>query len=179
MHTTITKPSSNPAYTATVLTISDKGAAGQRQDTAGPTARALLEDAGFVVSAPSILPDEAERISAALIHAADIDRVHLVLTVGGTGFAPRDVTPEATIAVCERMTPGLTEAMRAESLKITSRAMLSRATAGIRGRTLIVNLPGSEKAARENLLAILDALPHGLDLLRETSGECGVPVAPQ
>jgi molybdenum cofactor synthesis domain-containing protein len=159
-------------YTATVLTISDKGSVGLREDTAGPAACALLEGAGFTVNSVAILPDEAEQISAALIHAADIERVNLVLTVGGTGFAPRDVTPEATVAVCERMTPGLAEAMRMESLKVTKRAMLSRATAGIRGKTLIVNLPGSEKAARDNLLAVLDALPHGLDMLLETRADC-------
>lgn len=162
----------NFIYTAAVLTISDKGAAGLRQDTAGPAARALLENAGFAVNSVTILPDEATQISAALVHAADSEHVNLVLTVGGTGFAPRDVTPEATAAVCERMTPGIAETMRAESLKVTKRAMLSRATAGIRGKTLIVNLPGSEKAARENLLAVLDALPHGLDMLLETRAEC-------
>jgi molybdenum cofactor synthesis domain-containing protein len=159
-------------YTALVLTISDKGSQGLREDTAGPAVWTLLEGAGFTVLGISILPDDAALIQAALIDAADETKVNLVLTVGGTGFSPRDVTPEATAAVCERMVPGIGEAMRMESLKITRRAMLSRAAAGIRGRTLIVNLPGSEKGARENLQAVLDSLTHGLDMLLETRNEC-------
>jgi molybdenum cofactor synthesis domain-containing protein len=159
-------------YTVTVLTISDKGSQGLREDTAGPAVKALVEEAGFIVLGISILPDERGPIQTALIRAADTDKVNLVLTVGGTGFSPRDVTPEATAAVCERMAPGIGEAMRLESLKITKRAMLSRATAGIRGQTLIINLPGSEKGARENLQAILGGLNHGLDMLLETRHEC-------
>jgi molybdenum cofactor synthesis domain-containing protein len=160
--------------TATVLTISDKGSQGLRVDTAGPAVQAMLEGAGFTVTDTAILPDEIELIKGALIQAADVRRANLVVTVGGTGFAPRDVTPEATIAVCERMTPGIPEAMRAESLKITKRAMLSRAQAGLRGQTLIVNLPGSEKAARENLAAVLDGLAHGLDMLLERKNKCAL-----
>jgi molybdenum cofactor synthesis domain-containing protein len=159
-------------FTAIVLTISDKGSQGLREDTAGPAVRQMLEGAGFTVTGIEILPDEIDVIKAVLIRAADKQRTNLVVTVGGTGFAPRDVTPEATLAVCERMTPGIPEAMRAESLKITKRAMLSRASAGIRGQTLIVNLPGSEKAARENLAAVLDGLSHGLDMLLEKRNEC-------
>jgi molybdenum cofactor synthesis domain-containing protein len=159
-------------FTAIVLTISDKGSQGLRVDTAGPAVCQMLEGAGFTVSETAILPDEIELIKEALIQAADVQHANLVVTVGGTGFAPRDVTPEATIAVCERMTPGIPEAMRTESLKITKRAMLSRAQAGIRGQTLIVNLPGSEKAAKENLAAILDGLQHGLDMLLERKNEC-------
>jgi molybdenum cofactor synthesis domain-containing protein len=158
-------------YTALILTISDKGSQGQRVDTAGPAVKTMLEASGFSVKGIRILPDDIERIKGALIQASD-EGINLVLTAGGTGFSPRDVTPEATIAVCERLTPGIPEAMRLESLKITKRAMLTRAQAGIRARTLIVNLPGSEKGATENLAPILGALGHGLDMLLETRNEC-------
>jgi molybdenum cofactor synthesis domain-containing protein len=133
-----------------------------------------VEDAGFKVLRAGILPDDAEQIREALVREADREQVNLVLTAGGTGFSPRDVTPDVTAEVCGRMTPGIAEAMRQESLKITKRAMLSRAAAGIRGRTLIVNLPGSEKGARENLLAVLDGLKHGIDMLTESRGDCAV-----
>jgi molybdenum cofactor synthesis domain-containing protein len=122
-----------------------------------------------------VLPDEEETIAARLRHYADGHSIDLVLTVGGTGFSPRDVTPEATRAVVERLTPGLDEAMRAASLRQTPHAMLSRGVSGIRGRTLIVNLPGSERAARENLEAILPALGHGLAKLRGDAADCGRP----
>jgi molybdenum cofactor synthesis domain-containing protein len=159
-------------YTVTIFTISDKGSLGLREDTAGPAVQALVEEAGFAVAGTAILPDEADVILEALIRAADKDHANLVLTVGGTGFSPRDVTPEATAVACEKMVPGIPEYMRMESLKITKRAMLSRAAAGIRGKTLIVNLPGSEKAARENLQAVLGTLSHGLDMLLENRNEC-------
>jgi molybdenum cofactor synthesis domain-containing protein len=121
-----------------------------------------------------ILPDDRQRLSQAMRHMADDLRCDLILTTGGTGFSQRDVTPEATLDVVDRMTPGLTEAMRAKSLEITPRAMLSRAVAGIRGQTLIVNLPGSPKGVRENLNVILPALPHGIRILKGTEGECAV-----
>lgn len=166
------------AYTAAVLTISDKGFRGERTDTSGPALRALLEEAGWEVVHSALLPDEQEQIQAALIDCADRLRVNLVLTTGGTGFSPRDVTPEATLAVVERETRGIPEAMRAESLRITPRGCLSRSAAGIRGRTLIVNLPGSEKAARENLLAVRDAVGHGIDMLLSAgSADCAAPAA--
>ena len=161
-------------YSALVLTVSDKGARGERVDTAGPAVRRALEGAGFCVREIIIVPDEAEAITRELIRAADEKRVNLVLTAGGTGFSPRDITPEATLAVCERLTPGIPEAMRAASLAVTKRAMLTRAAAGIRKRTLIVNLPGSEKGAVENLAAILPALGHGLDMLLEARNECAL-----
>jgi molybdenum cofactor synthesis domain-containing protein len=159
-------------YSALVITVSDKGYAGVRVDTAGPAVRALLEDAGFKVLNLLVVPDEDERIREVLIRGADVDRANLIVTVGGTGLAPRDVTPEATMAVCERMVPGIAEAMRRESAAITRRAMLSRGVAGIRGRSLVVNLPGSEKGAVENLRAVADALGHGLEVLLGTGGEC-------
>lgn len=161
------------SYTAAVITISDKGARGERADTSGPALCALLKEAGWEMAYTAIIPDELERIKAELIRCADGKGIDLVLTTGGTGFSPRDVTPEATLAVVERQTPGLSEAMRAESMKITPRGCLSRGAAGIRGRTLIVNLPGSEKAARENLLAVLGSIKHGVDMLRSGgSADC-------
>jgi molybdenum cofactor synthesis domain-containing protein len=159
-------------YRVKIFTISDKASRGLREDSAGPAVKAMMEQAGYTVSGPVILPDEADMILEALKKAADEDRVNLALTVGGTGFSPRDVTPEATLAACERMAPGIAECMRMESLKITRRAMLSRAVAGIRKKTLIINLPGSEKGARENLRAVLDGLSHGLDMLMENREDC-------
>ena len=164
-------------YTAAVLTISDKGARGERVDTSGPALREMLAQAGYEVVGGAILPDERDQIAGALREYAR-KGIALVLTTGGTGFSPRDITPEATLDVIERETPGLSELMRAESMKITPRGCLSRGAAGILDRTLIVNLPGSEKAARENLAAVLPALDHGLKMLMsEGSADCAVPVA--
>jgi len=158
---------------AVVLTISDRGAAGLREDTAGPAAAALLESRGIGILYRKILPDDFDLIRAALIDASEPEtNAALVLTVGGTGFAPRDVTPEATRAVIEREAPGLPEAMRRAGCEITPRGMLSRAVAGIRGRTLIVNLPGSEKGAVESLEAVMEGLLHGLDMLLELKHDC-------
>ena len=160
------------SYTSAVITISDKGAAGQREDLAGPVICDMLTQAGYCVIHTAIIPDEKTQIERELISCADNLDIALVITTGGTGFSPRDVTPEATLAVCERMTPGIPEAMRAASLKITNRASLTRQQAGIRGGSLIINLPGSPKAVRENLAAILPALEHGLEILRGNSGDC-------
>ena len=160
-------------YQAAVITVSDKGYRGERVDTSGPAVCRILEEQGLSVAYTAIVPDEAAMIRSELIKCSDKLRLPLVLTTGGTGFSPRDITPEATLAVVERETRGIPEAMRAESLKITPRGCLSRSTAGIRGRTLIVNLPGSEKAARENLNAVLGAVVHGLDMLAsEGSADC-------
>ena len=160
-------------YTSAVITISDKGFRGERVDTSGPAIRSMLEAQGLEVCYTSIVPDEAELIQAELIKCSDELKLSLVLTTGGTGFSPRDITPEATLAIVERPTPGIPEAMRAESLKITPRGCLSRSAAGIRGRTLIINLPGSEKAAKENLNAVLSAVAHGLDMLASSgSADC-------
>lgn len=163
-------------YTAAVITVSDKGSRGERVDTSGPAVAEALENAGFAVAWRSIIPDEQALIQETLIRCADEMGLNLVVTTGGTGFSPRDVTPEATLAVVERETRGIPEAMRAESLRITPRGCLSRAAAGIRGRTLIVNLPGSKKAALENLHAVLDALAHGMDMLASAgSADCAAP----
>lgn len=163
-------------YTAAVITISDKGARGERVNTSGPSLVGILEDAGYQVVHTAILPDEQELIRQELIRCADEEQFSLVLTTGGTGSSPRDVTPEATLAVIERATPGIPEAMRAESMRITPRGCLSREVAGIRKRTLIVNLPGSKKASRENLSAVLGAIGHGLDMLcSQGSADCAAP----
>ena len=153
------------SYTAAVITVNDKGARGERTDTTGPAVCALLEQAGFALVHTAILPNEREQIEAELIRCADEKHMALVMTAGGTGFSQRDVTPEATLAVIEREARGIPEAMRWASLQITPRGCLSRSAAGIRGKTLIVNLPGSEKAARENLQAVIEAICHGMDML--------------
>lgn len=160
-------------YTAAVITVSDKGYIGEREDTSGPALAALLEEKGFEVVYRSIVPDEAEQIKRELVSCADEKKIALVLTTGGTGFSPRDITPEATLEVVERQTPGIPEAMRAESMRITPKGCLSRSAAGIRKRTLIINLPGSKKASMENILAVIDPVIHGLDMLySEGSANC-------
>jgi len=162
------------SYTAAVITVSDKGYRGERQDTSGPALCAMLKEAGWEVIHTAIVPDEREDIRGELIRCADELGAALVLTTGGTGFSPRDITPEATLDVVERLTPGIPEAMRAESMRITPKGCLARQAAGIRGRTLIVNLPGSEKAAKENIAAVLAPIRHGVDmLLGEGSADCG------
>ena len=158
-------------FTARVITVSDRSYRGERPDGGGPLVRQILEEAGYTVDSMVIVPDEQGEIEKALIAAAEAD-VALVVTTGGTGFAPRDVTPEATVAVCQRLTSGIPEAMRAASMAITPRGMLSRAAAGIRDGSLIINLPGSPKGARENLEAVLPALDHGLTMLRGKPMDC-------
>nr|WP_207726204.1 MULTISPECIES: MogA/MoaB family molybdenum cofactor biosynthesis protein [Anaerotruncus] len=152
--------------------MSDKGAAGQRTDESGAVIREIAEQNGYEVVSYTLLPDEREQISAELRRLCDENVAELVLTTGGTGFSPRDCTPEATLDVAERLAPGIAEAMRYSSLNITKRAMLSRAVAVIRGGTLIVNLPGSPKAVRENLEYVIPALGHGLEILTGRAGEC-------
>ena len=160
---------------AAIITLSDAGYAGRREDKSGPVIRALLEEAGYTVVHTALLPDGVEPLAGELKRLCDGDIADLVLTTGGTGFSPRDLTPEATRAVTERPAPGIAEAMRWNSLQITPRAMLSRGEAGIRKGSLIVNLPGSPKAARECLEFILPALGHGLEILKGTAGECAPP----
>ena len=160
-------------YTAAVITISDKGYLGQREDTSGPNLVRILTEKGFQVTYTTIIPDDREMIKDELVKCADEKKIALVLTTGGTGFSPRDITPEATMAVVERPTPGIPEAMRAESMRITPKGCLSRSVAGIRGRTLIITLPGSKKASAENILAVIDPVAHGLDMLySEGSADC-------
>jgi molybdopterin adenylyltransferase len=159
-------------FTAAVVTVSDRGYAGEREDASGARVAELLTQAGFEVCQRALVPDERPMIERILCDLADKQGVALIVTTGGTGFSPRDVTPEATLAVCERHADGIPEAMRAASLPITRRAMLSRAAAGIRGQTLIVNLPGSPKAAQENLMAVVDTLTHGLQMLRGGQADC-------
>ena len=165
------------SYTAAVITVSDKGFRGEREDTSGPNLCRILTEKGFQVVHTAIVPDEAAQIKAELIKCSDEKGIALVLTTGGTGFSPRDITPEATMEVVERPTPGIPEAMRAESLRITPKGCLSRSAAGIRKRSLIINLPGSKKASEENILAVIDAVEHGLEmLLGEGSADCAAPV---
>jgi len=156
-----------------IITASDKGSRGEREDKSAQEIITLVKDIQGRVIDYRILPDEQAILSQAMIEMIDEIGVGLLLTTGGTGFSPRDVTPEATLSVIERAVPGLPEAMRRESFAISPRAMLSRAVAGIRGKCLIVNLPGSPKAVRECLQIILPLLPHALDILRGTGGECG------
>ena len=166
-------------HTAAVITVSDKGARGERKDTSGPALCAVVEEYGLEAVYTALVPDESGDIQRELKKCADELGVSLVLTTGGTGFSPRDVTPEATKAVIERETPGIPEAMRAASMRITPRGCLSRSVAGIRGRTLIVNLPGSEKAARENILSVIEPLLHGLDMLASAgSADCAQEARP-
>ncbi|MDR2491466.1 MAG: MOSC domain-containing protein, partial [Spirochaetaceae bacterium] len=161
-------------YRAAVLTLSDKAAAGERVDESGPLVCELIQKAGYVVRRSAVLPDDRPLLESELIRLCDTGEVDLVLTTGGTGLSPRDITPEATLAVASRLVPGIAEAMRAASMAVTKRAMLSRGIAAIRKKTLIVNLPGSPKAARENLLCIIDELKHGLDILTGRAAECAV-----
>ena len=161
-------------YRLAIVTASDKGASGQREDKSAEVIRSLTSSLGSVI-AYTVLPDDQEAISCELVRLADKMAIDIVFTTGGTGLSPRDVTPEATLQVVDRLVPGLVEAMRAESFKKTPHALLSRAVAGIRGRTLIMNLPGSPRAVEENLAVILPALPHALEILTGRGGECGLP----
>lgn len=161
------------SFTAAVITLSDKGYAGEREDKSGPLIYQMLKEAGYDVKEILLLPDDRKQLEGSLCRLADEQNVDVIFTTGGTGFSERDITPEATIAVCDRMATGIAEAIRQYSLSITDRAMLSRATSGIRKKTLIVNLPGSPKAVRESLEYILPALGHGLGILKGTDGECG------
>ncbi len=158
--------------TAAVITLSDKGAAGQREDKSGPVIVEELEKAGYRVIETMLLPDDLAKIKTQLIRLADQRQVNLILTTGGTGFSERDCTPEATLAVATRNAPGIAEAIRAGSMQITRRAMLSREASVIRNKTLIVNLPGSPKAVKECLDLVLDQLDHGIRILTGRDSEC-------
>ena len=169
---TLLPPPENPPLRAAVITLSDKGSRGEREDKSGPLIVKMLAAAGYKVEETLLLPDEAAALKAQLIRLADGRQVNLILTTGGTGFSPRDITPEATLAVADRNAPGIAEAMRYHSLSITPRGMLSRAASVLRGKTLIVNLPGSPKAVQENLEYILPSLEHGLRIAAGLDGEC-------
>jgi molybdopterin adenylyltransferase len=160
-------------FKVVILTISDRGSKGEREDSSGPLIREMVKDLPAEVIYYEIIPDEKEIIIEALKKSADQLKADLILTTGGTGLSPRDVTPDATLKVIEREVPGFSEAMRAESLKKTPHAMISRAVCGIRGSSLIVNLPGSPKSVKENLSVILPALPHALSKLMGDPSECG------
>jgi molybdopterin adenylyltransferase len=160
-------------FTFGIITVSDKGSRGERLDTSGQEIRGILEKEGFEFSAYVIVPDETEQISAGLLSYADDKKIDLIVTTGGTGVSPRDVTPEATMAVLNKEIPGMAEAMRRASALITPHAMISRAVAGIRGTSLIVNLPGSPKGVRENLSTILPALKHAIEKIKGDPSDCG------
>jgi molybdenum cofactor synthesis domain-containing protein len=160
-------------FTVGILTISDKGSTGERQDKSGEAIREVLSGMDVSIAHYDMIPDEKDLIVEKLVEWADKGNLDVIVTTGGTGLTPRDVTPEATLAVVDRIVPGFAEAMRAESLKKTPHAMLSRAVVGTRGKCLIVNLPGSPKAVRECLQVMLPALPHAVETLKGQAGECG------
>ena len=169
---TLLPPLENPPLRAAVITLSDKGSRGEREDKSGPLAAELLAEAGYKVEETLLLPDEEAALKAQLIRLADGRQLNLILTTGGTGFSPRDITPEATLAVATRNAPGIAEAIRYHSLSITPRGMLSRGASVLRGKTLIVNLPGSPKAVREDLEYLLPSLEHGVRIAAGLDGEC-------
>ncbi|MCC8065408.1 MAG: MOSC domain-containing protein [Clostridiales bacterium] len=159
-------------WQAAVITLSDKGARGEREDKSGPAIAARLKENGYEVVEQLLLADDPAALKKQLMRLADQRQLDLILTTGGTGFSPRDTTPEATLAVADRQVPGIAEAIRAASLAITKRAMLSRAVSVIRGKTLIINLPGSPKACMESMDVFLDTIPHGMSLLRNEVQDC-------
>ncbi len=169
------RPPLSPAIRGVVVTLSDKASAGLRADASGPLLRELLQGMGADVPEPYVVPDEQTQLEELLISLADGGSVDLILTTGGTGLAPRDRTPEATLAVADRFAPGFAEAMRAASLAITPHAMLSRAASAVRKRTLIINMPGSPKACREHFAVIAPALAHAVETLRGEAYECATP----
>jgi molybdopterin adenylyltransferase len=160
-------------YTCGVVTMSDKGARGEREDTSGAYLKELLSAAGFELAMYTIVPDNRERIVQTIIHAVDELKISLIVTTGGTGLSPTDVTPEAMQDIFEKEVAGMAEAMRAASLQKTSRGMLSRGRAGIRGQSLIINLPGSLKAVKENIEVVLPVIPHALDKIMGDPADCG------
>jgi len=164
-------------FIAGILTISDKGSRGERQDKSGEAIHEILSSIDISIINYAIVPDEKELIVEKLVRWAEEDKLDVLFTTGGTGLTPRDVTPEATLSVVDRIVPGFAEAMRAESLRKTPMAMLSRAVVGTRGKCLIINLPGSPKAVRECLEVILPVLPHAVETLRGQAGECGTAQA--
>jgi len=161
------------SFTIGVITVSDKGAAGERKDTSGPLIEEMLKEIGGILNKYVIVPDDRDKIANTLRNMCDVDKLDVIFTTGGTGFSPRDLTPEATLDVIDRLAPGISEAIRMKSLSITPKAMLSRAVSGIRKQSLIVNLPGSPKGVKESLEVIMPALSHGIGILKGVEGECG------
>jgi len=157
---------------AAILTMSDKGSRGEREDKSGQVIREIIEGLPAEIISYEVIPDEKEIIKKKLTHLSDIIKADIIITTGGTGLSPRDVTPDATLEVIDKEVPGMAEAMRGESLKKTANAMISRAVVGVRGETLIINLPGSPKAVRENLSVILPAIPHAIEKLKGDQREC-------
>jgi molybdenum cofactor synthesis domain-containing protein len=160
---------------AAIITVSDKGSQGKRQDLSGPAIAEMLAGAAIEIKNSLVVPDEIDQIQKAIINFADIEKVDLILTTGGTGVSPRDVTPDATLKIIDKQIPGMAEAMRFQSNKITPYAMISRAIAGIRGKCLIINLPGSPGGAKENLAVILPALKHAVEKIKGDDSECASP----
>jgi len=161
-------------FNAGIITVSDKGSQGKRQDLSGPVIAEMLAGAGIEIKQTLIIPDEVEQIQKTIIQFADVEKLDMILTTGGTGVSPRDLTPDATLQVIDKEVPGMAEAMRLASMKITPHAMISRAVAGIRGRCLIINLPGSPKGAMENLAAVLPALQHAIEKIKGDDRDCAI-----
>ncbi|NMC96435.1 MAG: molybdopterin adenylyltransferase [Deltaproteobacteria bacterium] len=160
---------------AGIITVSDKGSQGQRDDLSGPAIAEMLAGAAIEIRHTIIIPDEKDQIRKTIIDCSDVKQLDLILTTGGTGVSPRDVTPDATLDVIDKQIPGMAEAMRHESMRVTPHAMISRAVAGIRGKSLILNLPGSPKSVRENLAVVLPALKHAIEKIKGDDSECAVP----
>ena len=159
-------------FNAGIITVSDKGSQGKRQDLSGPAIAEMLAGAAIEIKQTCIVPDEVDQIQQAIIKFADVEKLDLILTTGGTGVSPRDLTPDATLKVIDKEIPGMAEAMRIASMKITPHAMISRAVAGIRGRSLIINLPGSPKGAKENLSVVLPAIAHAIEKIKGDDRDC-------
>jgi molybdenum cofactor synthesis domain-containing protein len=157
---------------AGIITVSDKGSQGKREDLSGPAIAEMLTSAAIVIKHTLIIPDEKNKIKEAIIKFADVEKLDLILTTGGTGVSPRDLTPDATLEVIDKQIPGMAEAMRHQSMLITPHAMISRAVVGIRGRSLIINLPGSPKGVKENLAVVLPALKHAIEKIKGDNSEC-------
>ena len=159
-------------FTAGIITVSDKGSQGKREDLSGPAIAEMLAGAAIVIKHTLIIPDKKDQIQKAIINFADVKKLDLILTTGGTGVSPCDLTPDATLKVIDKEIPGMAETMRRQSMLITPHAMISRAVAGIRGRSLIINLPGSPKGAKENLAVILPALKHAIEKIKGDEADC-------
>jgi molybdenum cofactor synthesis domain-containing protein len=160
---------------AGIITVSDKGSRGTREDLSGPAIAEMLAGAAIVVKHTIIIPDEIDQIQKAIINFADVEKLDLILTTGGTGVSPRDLTPDATLEVIDKQIPGMAEAMRHQSMLITPHAMISRAVAGIRGSSLIINLPGSPKSVKENLAVVLPAPKHAIEKIKGDEADCAAP----